>query len=80
MMTALRAYSFIPGFGGSAPTPPPPPPAPAPVAKKVDLAVQKARADELKRSKLAVGQAGTNKTKGALAATDANAAKKTLLG
>ena len=81
MMTQLRLLTFIPGFGGGpAPAPPPPPAPAAPVAKKTDVAVQKARADEIKRSKLAAGQAGTNKTKNALASTDAMTTKKTLLG
>ena len=71
----------IPGFGGGSPSPPPPPPAPipAPVApKKTDVAVQQARADEIKRSKLAAGQAGTQKTSGLL--DPADTATKTLLG
>ena len=77
MLNFLRRFSFIPGFGGGSP----PPPAPvAPVAKKTDVAVQKARADEIKRSKLAAGQAGTNKTANALATTEATTTKNTLLG
>ncbi len=77
----IRDLSFVPGFGGgAAPAPPPPPPPPAPVAKKTDVAVQKARADEIKRSKLAAGQAGTNKTANALSPTPAETTKKTLLG
>tara|TARA_R110000787_G_scaffold114871_2_gene224729 strand:+ start:1152 stop:1397 length:246 start_codon:yes stop_codon:yes gene_type:complete len=81
MITLLKRLFYVPGFGGArAPAPPPPPP-PAPVApKKPDVAVQQARADEIKRSKLAAGQAGTNKTKGALISEDASTANKTLLG
>ena len=82
-MNILRLLTFIPGFGGGAPAPiaPPPPPAPvAPVARKTDVAVQKARADEIKRSKLAAGNAGTNKTKNLLATEEASTSKKTLLG
>lgn len=82
-MNIFRLLTFIPGFGGAAPAPiaPPPPPAPvAPVAKKTDVAVQKARADEIKRSKLAAGNAGTNKTKNLLATEEASTSKKTLLG
>jgi hypothetical protein len=41
--------------------------------------VQQARADEIKRSKLAAGQAGTNKTGGILT-DEASTASKTLLG
>lgn len=79
-MIPLRTLTFVPGFGGgSTPAPPPPPAPPAPVAKKTDPAVQKARADEIKRSKLAAGQAGTNKTKGALASEEATTSNKTLL-
>jgi hypothetical protein len=81
MRDYFRRFSFIPGFGGgSSPAPPPPPPPPAPVAKKTDVAVQKARADEIKRSKLAAGAAGTNKTGNLLASEEAATTKKTLLG
>ena len=80
MMTLLKKFSFIPGFGGGTPAPPPPPAAPAPVAKKTDVAVQKARADEIKRSKLAAGAGGTNKTKNLLASDEATTTKNTLLG
>lgn len=81
MITQFRLLTFLPGFGGAPAQAPPPPPAPvAPVAKKTDVAVQKARADQIKRSKLAAGQGGTNKTKNALASTDAMTTKKTLLG
>ena len=82
MLSFIHKLSFIPGFGGSpsTPPPPPPPPAPAPVAKKTDVAVQKARADEIKRAKMKAGQAGTNKTGNLLATEDAATTKKTLLG
>lgn len=83
MLSLTRKLSFIPGFGGGSPAPappPPPPPPPAPVAKKTDIAVQKARADEIKRAKLRTGQGGTDKTKGLLSSEDAATAKKTLLG
>ena len=83
MFSYLRLFTFIPGFGGGSPAAvaPPPPPAPvAPVAKKTDIAVQKARADEIKRSKLKAGAAGTNKTGNLLATEDAVTTKKTLLG
>ena len=42
------------------------------------MAVQKARADEIKKSKLAAGLGGTNVT-GGLLADEASTAKKTLL-
>jgi hypothetical protein len=69
----------IPGFGAAqaAPPPPPPPPPPKP-AQKTDVAVQKARATEIKRSKLAAGLGGTNVTAGVL--TDpASTTKPTLV-
>ena len=69
---------FSPGMGGGAPAPPPAPAAPPIPPKKPDVAVQQARADEIKRSKLAAGQAGTNKTGGVLVA-DASTSNKTLL-
>lgn len=80
-MNALRSLSYIPGFGGGAPamTPPAPPAPPTPVAKKTDVAVQKARADEIKRSKLKTGHGGTNKT-GGLLVDDATTTSQTLLG
>lgn len=57
----------IPGFGSAqAATPPPPPPPPPKPAQKTDVAVQKARAAEIKRSKLAAGLGGTNVTGGVL--------------
>tara|TARA_R110002020_G_scaffold352176_3_gene565306 strand:- start:2123 stop:2374 length:252 start_codon:yes stop_codon:yes gene_type:complete len=82
MLSFIRDLSFIPGFGGggSTPAPPPPPPPPPPVAKKTDIAVQKARADEIKRAKLKAGQAGTDKTKNLLSTEDAATTKKVLLG
>jgi hypothetical protein len=80
MIRLLSILQYIPGFGGggSTPAPPPPPPAPPPAPKKPDVAVQQARADEIKRSKLAAGQAGTNVTGGVLT-EEASLAKKTLL-
>lgn len=79
----MKWYLFftIPGLGGgspAAPAPPPPPPPPPPAPKKPDIAVQQARADEIKRSKLRAGQAGTNVTGGVLT-EEASTAKKTLL-
>jgi len=80
MIKLLKRFLYMPGFGGgSAPAPPPPPPPPPPAPKKPDVAVQQARADEIKRSKLAAGQAGTNKTGGILT-DEASTASKTLLG
>jgi hypothetical protein len=81
MIRLLSILQYIPGFGGggSQPIPPPPPPPPPPAPKKPDVAVQQARADEIKRSKLAAGQAGTNVT-GGLLAEEASVARKTLLG
>jgi len=80
MINLIKRFLYIPGFGGgSTPAPPPPPPPPPLPPKKPDVAVQQARADEIKRSKLAAGQAGTNKTGGVLA-DDASTANKTLLG
>ncbi len=76
----LNILTYVPGFGGSQPAPPPPPAAPEAAPKKTDVAVQKARADEIKRSKLAAGQAGTNKTRGSLVSENASTANKTLLG
>ena len=80
MIRLLSILQYIPGFGGggSQPVPPPPPPPPPPAPKKPDLAVQQARADEIKRSKLRAGQAGTNVTGGVLA-EEARVAQKTLL-
>jgi hypothetical protein len=79
MITDLKRLLYAPGFGGSSPPPPPPPPAaPPPPPKKPDVAVQKARADEIKRSKLAAGQAGTNKTGGVLT-EEASTINRTLL-
>jgi hypothetical protein len=81
MIRLLSILQYLPGFGGGSsppPPPPPPPPAPPPAPKKPDIAVQQARADEIKRSKLAAGQAGTNKTGGVLT-EEASLAKKTLL-
>ena len=72
--------SFAPGFGGSSPAPPPPPPTPPPdPPKKTDVDVQQARADEIKRSKLAAGQGGTNKTGGVLL-EEASTSNRSLLG
>jgi hypothetical protein len=69
----------IPGFGGAraAAPPPPPPPLPAP-AKKTDVAVQKARAAQIKQSKLAAGLGGTNITGGVLT-DDASVTNPTLV-
>tara|TARA_R110002096_G_scaffold58166_4_gene146826 strand:- start:43 stop:654 length:612 start_codon:yes stop_codon:yes gene_type:complete len=79
MKNLIKRFTLVPGFGGgAAPTPPPPPEPPAPVAKKTDVAVQKARADEIKRSKLAAGAAGTNKTKNLLADADVATTKPVL--
>ena len=79
MTSKQLSFFTIPGFGGSpAPAPPPPPPPPPDPPKKTDVAVQKARADEIKRSKLAAGIGGTNLTGGALT-DDASTATKTLL-
>lgn len=80
MIKLIRQLFYFPGFGGgSTPAPPPPPPPPPAAPRRTDVAVQKARADEIKRSKLAAGQAGTNKTSG-LFLGDASTANKTLLG
>ena len=80
MITTLLALLTIPGFGGgSAPAPPPPPPPPPEPPKKTDLAVQKARADEIKKSRLAAGIGGTNITGGALTDDSASTTQPTLL-
>ena len=76
-LETLQAMTHVPGFGGSTPAPPPPPPAPTPVPKKTDPQVRAARDDQVKRSKLASGQAGTNKQTGAL--EPATVANKVLL-
>ena len=79
-MTRISLLAYIPGFGGGgSPAPPPPPAAPPRAPRRTDAAVQTARAHELKRSKLAAGHAGTNKTGGVLT-DDASMANKTLLG
>ena len=75
----MKKLLTVPGFSSPAPpAPPPPPPPPADPAKQTDVAVQKARADEIKKSKLAAGLGGTNVT-GGLLADEASTAKKTLL-
>jgi len=79
MIKLSKCLFYFPGFGGSTPAPPPPPARPLPAPKKPGVAVQAARADEIRRSKLAVGQAGTNKRLGVFV-DDASLAKKTLLG
>jgi hypothetical protein len=79
----LHQMTIVPGFGGSpaaAPPPPPPPPPPADPPRRVDQEVQQARADEIKRSKIAAGIGGTNKTKGLLKDSDATTSRRTLLG
>lgn len=63
--------------GGKSPKPPAPPPTPAPAPKRVDDAVQQARADERKRLTAGKGHRGTMLT-GDLA--PATTEKKTLLG
>ncbi len=80
MRNILKAFSYIPGFGGgAAPAPPPPPPPPEPTARKADKDVQTARRDEQKAARLAAGQGGTNKTGGLIQTADATTTK-TLLG
>lgn len=77
---ANHRHAILPGFGGgSTPAPPPPPPPPAPVARKSDPAVQAARKDEKKRSRLAQGQGGTIKTGSDGLLDSASTASKTLL-
>lgn len=64
----------------SIPAPPAPPPAPPPLPKPVDPEVQKAREDERRRAKLAVGRSATILTGGQGLGAPAYTAGKTLLG
>tara|TARA_R110000744_G_scaffold46466_3_gene102696 strand:- start:10306 stop:10911 length:606 start_codon:yes stop_codon:yes gene_type:complete len=81
ILSYIKMFTVVPGFGGGAPAPapPPPPPAPAPVAKKASKDVQTARRAEQKAARLAAGQSGTNKTGSLISTADATTTN-TLLG
>jgi hypothetical protein len=80
MIKLIKRLFYFPGFGGPRiAAPPPPPAAPLAAPRKTDIGVQRARAGEIRRSKLATGLSGTNRTGGVLV-DQASLATKTLLG
>jgi hypothetical protein len=68
------------GSSPSPPAPPPPPPAPPELPRETDEAVKRAREDERRRARAAVGRSGTILTGGTGLTAPATTEKKTLLG